>query len=136
LFVLSGGALTISIGIFLRPDAPVLTPEQSQLLKWSWTLLFGSIFAGAVLMLVMICQGYADAAAVIRKINSGEPGPTASSLAGRLVQQFNWLIGISGVVAFLFGLGLLAYVSVSAITQQRQNPPAAHECWPRGPTTG
>lgn len=128
LFVLSGGALTISIGIFLRPEAPQLLPWQIRCLQWSWGLIFYSLAAPATLMLIMIIQGYWQArtwgyrehlreGAAPRKL--GVPWwRTMQSL-----RKINWVIGLTGFVAFLVGLGLLALVSVSAVTLPRKDVP-------------
>src|SRR5665647_740545 len=58
IFVLSGGALTISIGVFLRHEAPQLTPRITELLQYSWYLLFFSLAAAAIVLFIMVVQGY------------------------------------------------------------------------------
>jgi len=123
MFVLCGGALTISIGIFLRPDAPTLTIVETARLRWSWGLLFASVAAGALLMFVMICQGYVMAADTERQLSQQGYVPPTRFFAGKTVQKANWFIGTAAVIAFLIGIFLLACVSISA-APQHPNPPA------------
>jgi hypothetical protein len=114
IFVLSGGALTISIGIFLRSGAPQLSNALTELLQKSWWLLFYSLAASATVLFVMICQGYWYASMWEKSFIAGdnEIEQTRTLTIFRIV---NWMLGISGFIAFLVGLGLLAYVSVAAV---------------------
>ncbi len=114
IFVLSGGALTISIGVFLRHEAPQLASETIQLLKWSWYLLFTSLTASVLVLFIMICQGYYVSALWNQYAKTGENELETSKLL-KASRVFNWVTGISGFVAFLVGLWLLALVSVSAV---------------------
>lgn len=114
IFVLSGGALTISIGLFLKTGAPSLAPTLAGALRWSWWLQFYSLAASAALMFSMICQGYWHGwrweAALSDKSKS-----ISGHFVLNLIRYCNWVLGVSGFLAFLAGLALLAYVSVGAI---------------------
>ncbi len=114
IFVLSGGSLTISIGVFLRHEAPTLTSTITQLLQYSWYLLYFALAAAAIILFVMIAQGYVVGELWKKAQETGENKIETSCMliATRVA---NWLFGITGFVSFLAGLSLLAFVSVSAI---------------------
>lgn len=113
-FVLSGGALTISIGVFLRHEAPQLTPRITELLQYSWYLLFFSLAASAIVLFIMITQGYYVGELWNRAQKTGE-NKIDSSLVLKISRIVNWSLGIAGFVSFLVGLWMLAFVSVAAI---------------------
>jgi hypothetical protein len=113
LLVLAGGALTVSIGVFLRPDAPYLDSGQALYLRRAWGLIFYSLAAEASLMAVMIVQGYWESSTWLKGARSRRERGLRL-----LVQVVNWFLGASGFLAFLVGLGFLAYVSATAITSQ------------------
>jgi hypothetical protein len=79
ILVLSGSALTISIGIFLRPNHPMLDRCHVTMLHWSWGLLFASVISCFLLMSIMICQSYFRSEIWLRNIQNkslrAEPPP-------------------------------------------------------------
>jgi len=114
IFVLSGGALTISIGVFLRHEAPQLTPRITELLQYSWYLLFFSLAAAAIVLFIMVVQGYYIGELWKRAQKTGE-NKIDASLVLKISRIVNWSFGIAGFVSFLVGLWMLAFVSVAAI---------------------
>lgn len=114
IFLLSGGALTISIGVFLRHEAPQLTPRITELLRYSWYLLFFSLAASAIVLFIMIVQGDYVAALWNRAQKTGENRIDAS-LVLKLSRFVNWSLGVAGFVSFLVGLWMLSVASVAAI---------------------
>ena len=114
IFVLSGGALTISIGVFLRHEAPKLTPRITELLQYSWYLLFFSLASAAIVLFIMIAQGYYIGELWNRTKKTGE-NKIDSSLLLKISRVVNWCFGVTGFSAFLVGLFMLAFVSVAAI---------------------
>ena len=114
IFVLSGGALTISIGVFLRHEAPKLSPRITELLQYSWYLLFFSLAAAAIVLFIMIAQGYYISELWDRTQKTGENKIDSSSLL-KISRVLNWCFGITGFVSFLVGLFMLAFVSVTTI---------------------
>lgn len=114
IFVLSGGALTISIGIFLKSGAPTLAAPFVCELKWSWSFLFYSLAASATLLFLMIFQGYWYGWQWERALNADSKAISGTRILA-LVRICNWVLGVTGFVCFLVGLALLARVSVSAI---------------------
>jgi hypothetical protein len=115
IFVLSGGALTISIGIFLRSGAPPLSANLTQLLQISWGLIFYSLAASASVLFSMIFQGYCLARLWEMSFNIKADQIQDSCLL-KGIRLFNWVTGVTGFAAFLIGLGALAYVSTMAVT--------------------
>jgi hypothetical protein len=113
IFVLSGGALTISISLFLKTGAPHLAIGLTSALRWSWWLLFYSLATSASLLFLMICQGYWQAWQW-QKVLAGDDNVPSTRLL-KFVQVVNWILGATGFVSFVLGLGLLAYVSGSAV---------------------
>jgi hypothetical protein len=114
IFVLSGGALTISISLFLKAGAPHLTAGVASALRWSWWLLFYSLATSASLLFLMICQGYWQAWQWQKDLAADDHNIALTRLL-RAVQIVNWTLGATGFVSFLLGLALLAYVSGTAV---------------------
>jgi len=114
IFVLSGGALTISISVFLRHEAPKLTPTITEFLQYSWYLLFFSLAAAAIILFIMIIQGYYFVKLWNSDRKTGEK-KTDTSLKLKISRGINWTFGVTGFIAFLIGLGMLAFVSATAI---------------------
>ncbi|HCW89247.1 MAG TPA: hypothetical protein DHU56_04210 [Marinobacter sp.] len=114
ILVLSGGALTISIGIFLRPGAPDLEKQLLPVLQVSWGLIFYAMASAALVLFIMICQGYCLGELWKRKQRTG-----IDSIQGNRLLLFfrylSWCFGTTGFISFLSGLGALAYVSILAI---------------------
>ena len=113
-FVISGGALTISIGVFLRNEAPKLTPRLTELLQYSWYLLFFSLAAAALVLFIMIAQGY-YIGELWNKAQKTGVNEIEGSVLLKISRAANWCFGIAGFVSFLVGLMMLAFVSVTAI---------------------
>lgn len=124
IFVLSGGALTISIGVFLRGEAPKLTPGITDLLQYSWCLLFYSLAAAAIVSFIMIVQGYYIGELWKKAQETGQNTIDISS-ALKMSRVVNWFFGITGFVSLLVGLAMLAIVSIKAIEADGQKQPAA-----------
>lgn len=114
IFVLSGGALTISIGVFLRHEAPQLPDGIAEVLEHSWYLLFFSLAASALVLFVMITQGYYVNALWNSFQKTGE-NKLDTSLVLKATRTINWSVGVAGFISFLIGLWMLAFVSVAAV---------------------
>jgi hypothetical protein len=115
-FVLSGGALTISIGLFLRDSAPTLSGTNLVLLRISWALLFYSLAASSSILFLMIVQGYMLGEQWKRQLEKQQLEVEKKWWAQWTVRA-NWSLGITGFLAFLAGLGFLACVSIQTISQ-------------------
>jgi hypothetical protein len=119
IFVLAGGALTISIGIFLRPDAPVLGPEQLHFLKWSWGMLFYSVFAQTLATLLSVWRFHIGSREAALQVVAQRPMWESRTPLRKGTDRTIWFCFTSGVFAFLGGLLLVAVVSISAVPQAR-----------------
>lgn len=111
ILLISGGALTISIGSFLRPDHPILQGQYLDKLKTAWALLFGSMVLSVLLVLVMI---------ISTSLHGDRWGRFLKEKKGELKQPkylpwVAWVIGIAGVAFCCVGLALLSIVAVSAL---------------------
>ena len=58
ILLLSGGALTLSIGAFLRPEPPLISPECLALLRWSWGLLITSMVLAVAVVFIGVLNKY------------------------------------------------------------------------------
>lgn len=112
IFLLSGGALTLSVTLFLGKDAPTVPPELVINLKLAWWTLFASVVSYVCMLGVMLIRDYCFGEIWRKRLNghnvdaTGQPG---------FADKLMWLLGAIGTSAFLFGLCSLAYVSTSLI---------------------
>jgi hypothetical protein len=109
IFVLSGGALSISIGLFLNSKSQ-LTVDLVPYLQVSWGLLATTILSLVVMLFLIIARDY----------RFGERW--RSSLDGVLEGRAEnhapwdrviWLLGFISLASFLFGFGLLVYSAIA-----------------------
>jgi hypothetical protein len=112
IFILSGGTLTVSIGIFTGSSAPTLTSDLSCILKASWWGLFLAIIFLVLTLIVIIARDYAFGERWRRQLNgqnidvSGNP---------TFIEVVIWAFGIIGTLAFLGGILGQAYVASNVI---------------------
>ena len=111
-FVLSGGALSISIGIFVKVNN--LSECAVSVLKLSWWSLTFTIISLVIMLSIVICRDYFFGerwrAQRNGKIENAEKDNT-------IVDTFVWMFAILGLLGFLVGYISLAYVATSAISQ-------------------
>lgn len=111
-FILAGGALTLSITIFTGDKAPKLSNDLLCALKVSWWSLFLSIIFLAFTLTAIIARDYAFGERWRRKINgenvdvSGKPATIEAAI---------WLLAVLGMLCFLLGLLGQAYVASNAV---------------------
>jgi hypothetical protein len=114
IFLLSGGALTLSIGIFLRKGAPEIPTELIVWLQRAWLSLFMSVAAYVLVMSIMITRDYCFGERWRKKINrktsyvKDSPG---------IFDVILWLLGVVAIICFLFGFGSLGWVACSLLTK-------------------
>ena len=116
IFVLSGGALTVSLGLFLRESAPQLSDGQLCTLTIAWYCLFASMAAFAIILALLIIDGYVVGRERERRIGGEEPNAHIDALHNRL-QRGNWIIGVLGFVSFLIGILMLAVVATGLLSK-------------------
>ena len=113
IFVLSGGALTVSLGIFLRDSAPDLTPSQLFVLRCSWLGLFAGMAGFATVVGIMIVQAFVLGESWRGRLEG--KGQTSRGCFVKATVVANWLVGVPAFFAFLFGLGALAWLASSVV---------------------
>jgi len=112
IFLLSGGALTISIGIFLRKEAPEIPADLICLLKISWFFLALSIVAYIFVLSLMIIRDYFAGERWRERLDgkqvdvSGSPG---------WWDRLMWYSGVIGVTSFLAGFSMLCWFAMSLL---------------------
>ena len=112
IFVLSGGTLTVSIGIFTGSSAPTLSSGLSCILKASWWGLFLAIIFLVLTLIAIIARDYAFGERWRKQLNgqnidvSGNP---------TFVEILIWVLAIIGTLAFLGGILGQAYVACNVI---------------------
>jgi hypothetical protein len=110
-FAVSGGALTVSLGIFLREGAPELTGDQRILLHVAWGSLFGSVAGFATLLGNLIVQ--AGMVAAYWKPRLGRKDGIEAFMRGAAkTVTVSWILGPISFLAFLCGLGSLAWLAI------------------------
>lgn len=111
IFLIGGGSLTLSIGIFTRPDRPILGGAELMWLKVAWASLFASVACLLLVQLILLIRSDRYASAWARKIKKEKPQYPDQTVSGIAA----WAFGLLGFGACLLGLFLLAYVSVSVL---------------------
>lgn len=112
IFLMSGGALTVSIGLFLRKEAPTIVGHHLPLLKGAWFAFFLSIVAYIIVFGLMVIRDYIFGERWRRRLQgeavdvSGNPG---------WIDTLMWIFATLAVLSFVFGMGALAWVSIGTI---------------------
>lgn len=108
ILLISGGALTVSVGNFLRFDHLPLSPVRMTDLKWAWGLLFGSM---------VLCVLTLTAVIITSEVHGKNWNDALKTGVGEVkrpkhLYEFVWIAGILAVVSCSFGLGFLAIVAI------------------------
>lgn len=112
-FVISSGALTISIGIFLNRDASEISKCTILVLQISWWLLFVTIILGVLSLYGVLMRDSNFGELWRNEINgqdldvSGKPGKF--ELVIRVIAHL-------GLLSFIFGMLGLAYVATATVS--------------------
>lgn len=112
MFLLSGGALTVSIGIFTKQEALPLSPGFASVLSYSWWSLFLSILLLVLCLVAIISRDYAFGERWRRAID--RPG---SDEPGQLIwpEILIWSLAVGGLVTFSIGMLGLAWVATGLV---------------------
>lgn len=110
--IVAGGALTLSVGAFLRDKPPSLTPELFCILKLAWVLLTLSMVGVLTVSLILLASSDLHGrrwGAWLKNERRGElKQPTIAPWA-------TWVIGLLTFICLIGGLGFLAYVAVNGV---------------------
>jgi len=103
-FLISGGALTLSITVLLSlKESKVNIAAHAEDAADSWQMLLGAIFLFLLLKVVLIAQSFARGFMAPEKYNS------------TLVcsNTFGWVVGLAGLVCFILGMYWLVELAVA-----------------------
>jgi hypothetical protein len=114
-FLIGGGALTLSINLFLGQEAPHVPCELIILLKTSWSALFLSITCIVLSLTIMLIRDYVFGEKWRAAMNNKKAD--TSSMQNMHSTYDNWIIGfgIVSLIFFLIGLGGLAWTTSSLL---------------------
>lgn len=108
IFILAGGTLTVSIGIFTGSSAPLLTYELSCVLKASWWALIFAIIFLILTLSTIIARDYVFGERWRKQLDGHEIDVIGKPT---LVEAVIWVFAILGILAFIGGLLGQAYVA-------------------------
>ena len=104
LFLVAGGALSVSIAVLLGGKTPKLSETSKCLTIFSWQLLLYSIISFALIKGILIIQAY--------KIYNNSSHKNAWH---KHTTRSNWFLGITGILAFIIGMFLLVRAASIAL---------------------
>lgn len=108
----AAGALALSVGAFVREPLPQLAGSAIAVLRIAWALLFASIGLGSLsLILRYAASQRSHSEWECREQHRQAP----SGISGKAWRSFSLLALLATFVAFLSGLGALAWVAVSLL---------------------
>lgn len=113
MFVLSGGALTVSIGLFMNKDRLPLSDIAISVLQASWWILFASIALGVLSLSTIILRDYI-LGEKWRKVLDGKDNIDVSGTPS-YIEVLILLFCSLTVITFIVGFGCLAYVSTVTV---------------------
>lgn len=113
IFILSGGSLTVSIGLFLQKDRLPLSECSLTAIQVSWWLLFATIVFGVLTLYTVIIRDYFFGEKWRKQLD----GNTGTDVSGTpdYAEVFILLFGNLGVFSFILGMLCLAYVATSTV---------------------
>ncbi|MFS1473559.1 hypothetical protein BCU45_003000 [Vibrio lentus] len=114
IFVLSGGSLTVSIGIFLKGEPLPLTHHSLIALKYSWWSLFASIVLGVAMLTTIIVRDYRFGERW-RKVLDNVSNIDISGVP-RTLEFFIIIFGVLAILSFILGIFGLAFVAAETVS--------------------
>ncbi len=106
IFLIAGGALTLSITVLLNTKTPnALSATLKPEIELSWYLLLGALVAFVLLKAHLILQAFMRNVMSAKRFNAGLV----------VVNTVGWVLGLSGLGAFFMGMYLLVKVAVAII---------------------
>lgn len=111
-FLLSGGALTFSIGIFLRKGAPTITEHMLPWLYASWISLFSSIVFYVIVFGIMVLRDYNLGEQWRKKLHNKKDKLDDSP---GWPDKIMWILASVAIAAFIFGFASLCCVACNTL---------------------
>ncbi|MDO6467749.1 hypothetical protein Q4498_06435 [Neptunomonas phycophila] len=118
--VTTGGALTISMTLFLKEDAPSLSPEQLSKLTQVWFALLYTLASFSTGMFITVLQGFYVNSNWTNKLPLGDD-QISGNLLMKVIRVVILLLGITGFGAFIYGLCSLGFVATEVIETMAAN---------------
>ena len=112
LVLISGGALTLSIGALLQKSRLPLAPETIEIVRWAWLSLFGCIFASLGFIGASVWSQHIYAKHWEQDFYGSKPRPWGSSVLNRL----QILLVVLALFLFVGGLAGLAWAALSVVS--------------------
>lgn len=113
-FLLSGTALTISIGLFNSPIALKLSSATKYVLKVSWSSFFASIVVLVISLSLIVMENYCFGNRWLYSIKSRDTNSAENINCISFVKLIEILLFI-GVLLFILGMSGLAWTSMSIL---------------------
>lgn len=113
-FLLSGTALTISIGLFNSPIALKLCLSAKFSLKVSWGSFFASIAVLVISLSLIVIENYRFGSRWLNSIKSTAPDSVEDSNKYSFVKPIKILLFL-GILLFLIGMSGLAWTAISIL---------------------
>ena len=110
--LISGGALTLSAGVFLRLDRPKILPELIPVLQNSWAAFGAAILFSILLTVWMIISADVHG----RRWETSLRTSSALAQPGRIYGIVAWALGVLAILACITGLCSLVYVARAMLT--------------------
>lgn len=111
-FILSGTALTISIGLFNSPIALLLSTEAKCALKISWVSFFASIMILVISFSLIVLENYRFGMHWLDFVKSKESRRVEGG--NYIVKLIPVLLGF-GILLFLLGMSGLAWTAIDIL---------------------
>ncbi len=110
IFVLSGGALSISIGLFSNNSD--ISECIASILRFSWWSLTTTIISVVIMLFIVIGRDYFFGERWRKELDKKIESANSDNL---IIDVFIWLFAIVGLIAFIIGYLGLAYTASSLI---------------------
>jgi drug/metabolite transporter (DMT)-like permease len=110
-FILAGGALSISIGLFLNSKLSI-SHEIVSLLKFSWAMLALSILSLILMLTTVISRDYFFGERCRVQLNNSEPKEVDSHYSWDVGI---WVLAMVGLFSFIVGFALLTYAATELL---------------------
>lgn len=108
-FLLAGGALTLSINAFTGKDALPLSCELATHLKISWGFLFYSMVAFLLVIASVLLDMFVFGERWRKQLDGGQ-----EALRFR-IEVFQIILAVTALISFIFGFGFMAYVAIGML---------------------
>lgn len=110
--LVAGGALTLSVGAFLRGDHPLLTLDQLCTLKWAWGLLTLSMVGVLSVALISLASSDLHGKRWGIWLKNKQRGELKQP---KIAPWAAWGVGLLAFGCLIVGLELLARVAVNGV---------------------